>query len=85
MQSARVCNAFTNDDARAVRACLAPFLVNNYSWAACQHYCCSDGECEKGMCWVGLFEDGEASAAVCGDEFVDDDEPDAGARLALTQ
>ena len=50
-----------------------PATTCNINVPACQHYCCSDSECENGMCWVGLFEDGEASAGVCGDEFVDED------------
>jgi len=37
----------------------------------CQHYCCSDDECEQGTCYLDLFDDGEASVGVCIDEFTD--------------
>lgn len=35
----------------------------------CQHYCCSDRDCDQGSCLLDVFADGEASAGVCYEEF----------------
>ncbi len=37
----------------------------------CQHFCCSDSECDTGTCLLGIFLDGDAAAGVCADEFMD--------------
>jgi hypothetical protein len=48
-----------------------PTTTCNIDVGKCQHYCCSDNDCDQGSCWPDLFVDGDAHVGVCGDEFAD--------------
>ena len=48
-----------------------PTVTCNINIEKCQHFCCSDADCDQGSCYAEVFSDGNASVGVCGDEFVE--------------